>query len=100
MKAQLDLLPSSFVLGPFDKGTSQLWMACQGYFYAHFHANLYKSPKRFTELMRPGSETHVSSELFNYLVSAVNAYIDNSTEPKPPTPLCEPLKDRIRDHLS
>ena len=97
---QLGLLPANFVLGPFDKGTSRLWMACEGYFYPQFHSNFYQSPTRFTEIIRSSSAEHASMELFNYLVSGAQAFLANKTDSRPPTPLCAPLHDRIGERLS
>ena len=88
-----------FVLGPFDKGTSKLWMACEGYFYPQFYSNFYHAPTHFTEVVRSNSHHHASAELFNVLVSGVSACLADTTVPKPPVPLCTPLLERVEDWL-
>uniref|UniRef100_A0A7S4FM67 Uncharacterized protein n=1 Tax=Eutreptiella gymnastica TaxID=73025 RepID=A0A7S4FM67_9EUGL len=100
VKHQVNLLPRSFVLGPFDKGTSKLWMACEGYFFPQFYSKFYQAQKHFTEIIRSQSHLHASAELYNYLVSRAGAYLNGGATPKPPVPLCDPLVHRITDKLA
>ena len=100
VQQQVKLLPPSFVLGPFDKGTSKLWMACEGYFFPQFHSNFYQAPKRFTEIIRSQSHLHASTELYNYLVSGAGAYLRTKVTPQPPVPLCDPLRHCVTERLT
>ena len=36
-------------------------------------------------------------ELFNYLISGAQAFVSNGVTPRPPEPLCAPLKERISE---
>ena len=97
------MLPDNIVLGPFEKGTSKLWMACEGYFFPQFYSNFYDAPKHFTEIVRSDSHAHAAAELYNYMLTGARAYVNGQTTPKPLVPMCEPLQARVTEkfeHIS
>ena len=75
VKRSLKRLPPNWILGMFDKGTTELYTCCKYMYLPLLHKGFLQAPKRFTELCRCDTEIHAASEVCAYTVTAAKAFV-------------------------
>ena len=75
VKRSLKRLPPNWVLGMFDKGTTELYACCKYMYLPLLHKGFLQAPKRFTELCRCDTDVHAAYEVCAYTVTAAKAFV-------------------------
>ena len=99
VKKQLRQLPSSWVTGWLDKGTSALCAGCKNFWYPRFKKAFFQPPKRFSELLRTPTPADASEQAFRYIVSGAKSFLPSDTGTPDDTRLQPDLCARLRERV-